>query len=135
MNEIKQLATLQQKYNLKVIPRGDIKDNLIPVDFISGNKSWYLYLSDEYKDFHPENQLMCIFLVLRTLEDYEESSDFLVWCNQYGLNASHIHWLSYFKELDNRYTEIKNTLGTIDSIISSLEYQLRSGAFYELTQL
>ncbi|MCB0493910.1 MAG: hypothetical protein KDC93_16010 [Cyclobacteriaceae bacterium] len=135
MNEIKQLATLQQKYNLKVIPRGDIKDNLIPVDFISGNKSWYLYLSDEYKDFHPENQLMCIFLVLRTLEDYEESSDFLVWCNQYGLNASHIHWLSYFKELGNRYTEIKNTLGTIDSIISSLEYQLRSGAFYELTQL
>jgi len=135
MNEIKQLATLQQKYNLKVIPRGDIKDNLIPVDFISGNKSWYLYLSDEYKDFHPENQLMCIFLVLRTLEDYEESSDFLVWCNQYGLNASHIHWLSYFKELGNRYTEIKNTVGTIDSIISSLEYQLRSGAFYELTQL
>jgi len=135
MNEIKQLATLQQKYNLKVIPRGDIKDNLIPVDFISSNKSWYLYISDEYKDFHPENQLMCIFLVLKTLEDYEESSDFLVWCNQYGLNASHIHWLSYFKELDNRYTEIKNTLGTIDSIISSLEYQLRSGAFYELTQL
>jgi hypothetical protein len=135
MNEIKQLAALQQKYDLKVIPRGAIKDNLIPVDFISGNKSWYLYISDEYNDFHPKNQLMCIFLVLRTLEDYEESSDFLVWCNQYGLNASHIHWLTYFKELGIRYTEIKNTLGTIHSMISSLEYQLRSGAFYELTQL
>ncbi|MEQ8361929.1 MAG: hypothetical protein RIF39_04230 [Cyclobacteriaceae bacterium] len=135
MNEIDQLAALQQKFELKVIPRGDIIDNMISVDFISRNKTWHLYIGDEYKDFNTEKQLMCIFLVLRTLEDYEESSDFLVWCNQYGLNASHIHWLTYFKELDIRYTEIKNTLGTIDSIISSLEYQLRSGAFYELTQL
>lgn len=135
MNEINQLTALQQKHELKVIPRGSTTDNLISVDFVSKEKSWHLYIEDEYGDFNAEKQLMCIFLVLRALEDYQEANDFLDWCKQSGLNANNPQWLPYFKDLKTRYAEIKNTLGEIDSIILSLDYQLRSGAFYQLTQL
>ncbi|MFZ1805618.1 MAG: hypothetical protein WAU36_00260 [Cyclobacteriaceae bacterium] len=135
MNEINQLIALQQKHGLKVVPRGNTVDNLISVDFFSKDKSWHLFIEDEYGDFNSEKQLMCIFLVLRALEDYDEASDFLDWCNQSGINANDSLWLPYFKDLATSYAEIKNTLGEIDSVILSLEYQLRSGAFYELTQL
>ncbi|MBZ0244869.1 MAG: hypothetical protein K8H85_02880 [Cyclobacteriaceae bacterium] len=133
--EINQLQALQKQYGLKVSVRNAAFDRRIFADFFINNKSWALYLDDEYNDFKEEKQLLAIFLVLRALEDYKEAADFTDWCQQNGLDASSSDWLTYYKQLAQSYAEIEDTIGTIDSFINSLDYQLRSGAFSELVSL
>ena len=133
--EIEQLVALQKKYGLSVASKGTVKDRMILVDFAADGKSWPLYIEDEYNDFDSEKQLLCIFLTLRALEDFQESSDFTDWCKQSFLDASNPDWLTYYKELGYRHTEIEETIGPIDSFINSLDYQLRSGAFSALVDI
>ena len=111
------------------------KGDFFQVRFYIAEQYWNIYIDDEYGDFDPKKQLLCIYLVLRALEDYEEASDYLQWCLHHALEASDSSWLSYFRNLTKAYDQIKAKLGAINSFISSLDYQLRSGAFAELVEM
>ena len=89
-------------------------------------------MDDEYRDFDEQKPLVCLFLVLRSLEDFAESTDYLNWCNVYHLNASDMKWLTYYRDLPASYAGIEKQIGPINSFISDLDYQLRSGVFYAL---
>ena len=97
-----------------------------------GEKSWVILVDDEYDDLIQERQLMCFFLVLRELEIYQSESDFLRWCSQNGWDPKDSKLLYYYKQLGKTVLEIESIIGEIDSKISGLDYELRTGVIDEL---
>ena len=90
------------------------------------NASWNLYIDDEYSDFNEDRQVIALFLVLTALDDYKESSDFLVWAKENFLDASETKWLEYYRSLAKTYNEIKAVLGNLDSQIDYYDYSMQT---------
>ena len=130
--ELQELHNLQQNFALEVVATDSSKDHMIGVCFQALDKQWHLFIEDEFNDFHPENQLMCLFLVLKALEDYNDEPDFLAWTNYHSLNPADPFWLQYYRDFGPIYDEIATTIGPIDPMISDLDYQLGSGVMYAL---
>lgn len=130
--EIDQLHLLQKQKELSISFVHEIKKGLLEVVFKSGTKSWNLFIDDEYGDFKEENQLLCIFLVLKSLEDYAETEDYLEWCKISYLEPGESRWLDYYRNLSKIHNEIEKVLGSIHPIISSFDYELRAGAYSAL---
>jgi hypothetical protein len=132
--EIDKLKSLQQRHHFKVrLVSAD--GSLLLVTLATGGYTWSLFVDDEYGDFNERQPLLCLYLVLRALEDYKDEHDFLKWCNLYGLSPDDVTWLTYYRGLAKSYREIVTVLGEPDSCINSLDYQLRSGAFSALLRL
>lgn len=128
--EIEKLKSIYTAHNISIkrlLPTN--KDGFVYAEMTIGTKSWKLYVDDEYEDCTKYNPIVALFLTLFSLEIYHDSVDYLDWCHQNLLDASDIKWLTYYKSLERTYEEIKNELGEIDSCISSLDYQLRTGIF------
>ena len=126
--EIERLKNLYTTHNISIkrlVPK--YKEGFILAEMTIGAKSWNLYVDDEYEDCSKNNPLVAFYLILSSLEEYQDSLDYLDWCHQNLLDASDLIWLSYYKTLEKTYSEIKIELGEIDSCISSLDYQLRTG--------
>lgn len=133
--DINRLKLLQEEYALRVsaIDTPTV-DKPFRVELRLRGQSWLLYIEDEYGDFSLSNQLACLSLVLRSLEDYGKAEDYINWCVQHGLNASDNRWLDYFLGLEWLHIEIKEAMGKIEPGISSWDYQLRLGAYAALMQ-
>ncbi len=129
LREVRDLHEIRIKLNIF----GNIGD-LKGVELYIGDESWQVLVDDEYNDLIEDHQLMCLFLVLRELETYLTEPDFLKWCMQNGSDASDFHLLQYYRELGRSVYEIEKRIGTIDSRISSLDYELRTGIIHELIQ-
>ncbi len=131
--KVQQLLQLQKRYKLRV-EKESLDENLsfIKVRFYIGKVSWEVFVDNEYRYFNTSRQLICVYLVLSALEEYQEAEDYLIWCKANGLNASELSWLDYYKYLSKVIVEIEKLLGTINSYIDPLEYQLGSGSFYAL---
>lgn len=104
------------------------------VDFIIGEQSWPILIDDEYNDLREDRQLMALFLVLRELEIYQSEPDFLKWCMQNGSDPADFHLLEYYRSMGRSMYAIEKIIGTIDSHISSLDYELRTGIIRELVE-
>lgn len=131
--ELDKLIQLKNDFHLRVESLTPTANStFFKVRFIIKEESWEIYIDDEYKYFDVSKQLLCIYLVLSALEDYQEATDYLQWCKHNGLNASETLWLVYYKELGKSHAAIESKLHKIDSCISSFDYQLRAGAFSEL---
>ena len=131
-SEIELLQLLQEKHHLSVVALNKpSKEGMIPVLFHVGKKTYDLYVYDEYQDFDAKNQLLCIYLVLSAIEDYLGSQDYLVWCKNQTITPDDT-WLQYYRDLASKCREMELVLGKIDSYIPHLEYELRSGSYYEL---
>ena len=101
------------------------------------NNIYIIYVDDEYNDVNEANQLMCFFLILRELEIFNDSTDYLNWCKQLGVNliAYDQKLRAYYNSLKISYSEIEKALGKIDSCISSLDYQLSTGVVKKLRSM
>lgn len=130
--EVQHYIKLWKYHELHVEGLEEPSEDLFLVEFKSKHKTWKLYIEDECSYFKNSNQLVRIYLVLRALEDYKIEEDFLKWCNYYGIEVSESKWLEYYRDLDKIYAEIEQTLGNIDPVIPSMEFELQSGAFSEL---
>ncbi|MCB9196493.1 MAG: hypothetical protein H6598_09740 [Flavobacteriales bacterium] len=108
------------------------EEPLIPLKLSIDENSWIIYVDDEYQDLNIGNPMMCLFLVLNSLVIYQESTDYLDWCNQNGINSSELKWLDYYQELSSTYSSIDRILGEIDPCIRPLDYQLRTGVVTSL---
>ncbi|MEM9916904.1 MAG: hypothetical protein AAF990_02340 [Bacteroidota bacterium] len=124
-----QKAPLRFERHLQPAPK-----SLIWVDFMAGTQSWSLLVDDEYGDFSENSPLMCLFLILFSLEIYRESSDYLQWCKQQGLDATRLAYLDYYRSLEEICRQIEAVLGPIDSCIPPLDYQLRTGIIEALRE-
>jgi hypothetical protein len=130
--EVKKLNRLIRTNDLKVSDGRQETEELLEVRFHAAAQTWRLFIEDEYKDFNPENQPLCVYLVLRALEDYQIEPDFLHWCEYYYLDPNEPKWLDYYRELGTTYREIEMIIGKPDSFITTMDYDLRSGPMDEL---
>lgn len=131
--EIEKLKEYQEKNGIHISLLGE-KDSLLFVKFESNNGAWDIYIQDEGGDFDEANQILCIYFALKSLEDYIDETDFLAWSNFYGLDDFDTFWLDYYRSLDKIIYEIEFHFGKIDPFINSFDYELRAGAFQELTK-
>lgn len=134
--ESKRLAALPKKYDVQVKELESEPDleELIAVEFSAGGKSWNLFIKDEYDDFDTDNQLVCIYLCLRALEDYSDCEDVNDWCKMYSIRPHSNVITNYHKQLRKTYQEIKAVIKNIDPCISAYDYEMRGGAYNELVE-
>lgn len=133
--ELVKLNDLIQKHQLSVEFNEIKRGNLLEVIFRTGRSQWLLFIEDECGDFDINNQSLCAYLVLKSLDDYKGLSDFLAWTNFYYLKANDGFWLQYYRDLAGIVREIENEIGVIDPFINGMDYELRSGAFDALVRL
>ena len=124
-NQIKRLRTYFDNHKINIRQsEHPFKSDFFKVEIQIDGNSWQLFIDDEYRDFSEANQLICLFLVLLALETYEDSDDFLDWCNENNLDSTNSDWLSYYKSLEEIYNQIHESLGSIDCCISPYEYYM-----------
>lgn len=100
------------------------ESDFFKVQLTINDQSWFIFIDDEYHDFMESNQLICLFLVLMALENYDDSEDYLDWCKENALDSTNLVWLNYYKSLEGTYNELEKILGTIDTCISPFEYYM-----------
>jgi len=131
MNKYPEIEKLKRIYLSQDISINKLEpideDWFVLVKMKIGGQSWEIYVDDEYGDFELNKPLVSFFLVLFSLEMYDDSLDYLEWCKQNLIDSSNSKWLDYYKSLEKTYAEIKSIFGEIDSCISSMDYQLRTG--------
>ena len=126
--EIKALLDHFKAHRIEIGQVGDYRHHgLIEVSFSIDDVTWTLYVDDEYKDFKEDRPVMCLYLVLFSLEMYQDSDDFLVWCNYWNLDTSDSKWLEYYRDLGGITRDIESKLGSLDPQVNDLDYQLRTG--------
>jgi len=52
-------------------------------------KEFVMLVADEYDDIPQGNALVILNLIIYECEEFENAADYLVWCNDKGLDASH----------------------------------------------
>lgn len=100
------------------------------VEFTIKGHSIQLHLDNEYKDFNTDNPLLHAELALAHLEDVEDSTDVLQWCNWYGLRTSKSGILDYYQDLvafnDKIRSYFKNQ--KIESFVHSFDFEMNQRA-------
>ena len=95
-------------------------------------QSFEFYVDDEYKDFDIDNPVLHLCLVLRELEGYELADDYLIWCKERFIDPADSQALVNYRNLGRIYSEVEKIIGTIDSHISDLDFELNAGAAQSL---
>ncbi len=98
------------------------------VDFKFGGKEFHLFVDDEYDDFRNNYPLLNLCLVLRELEGYDYADDYLVWCQERGLNEGNPQVQSNYKHLGDVYADITSIMGKIDSQVSDFDFEMNARA-------
>ncbi|MEP2935328.1 MAG: hypothetical protein ABJM06_06395 [Gilvibacter sp.] len=103
---------------------------LVPCNLRLKRYSFDVFLDDEYEDVKRNNQLLLFELSLQSLVQVRESSDFLDWCNQLGLNPVHSSLLDYYKKAHAFCEQIAFlfTGNTVQGFISNWDFGLNAGA-------
>tara|TARA_R110001632_G_scaffold199060_2_gene321448 strand:+ start:15768 stop:16205 length:438 start_codon:yes stop_codon:yes gene_type:complete len=102
------------------------------VAFTIEKETFYFYVEDEYGDIKYNYPLLNLCLVLRELEFYAESSDYLVWCQDRYFDPENNSILAHFKNLKTVYQSVEKIIGKIESYISNWDFEMGSGASWEL---
>jgi len=92
-----------------------------------GKQSFKLFVEDDYEDFKYNYPILNFCIVLRELEDFKFSNDYLLWCVECHLNASDLKIKNYYKDLDRIYNKIKAVLGKIKSFIPDRDFEFEMG--------
>lgn len=133
--EINRLNALREKFDVSIRKTGKfLRDrNYYPeVVFRIGSTSYNIYIDDEFNDLRIGNSLLNLCLVLRSLEIYEDTDDYLQWCTELGIDSSDNIARAYHMGLRTMYSEIESRIGKIDSCISDFDFELNAGAAQEL---
>lgn len=134
-NQIQQLQSIIQKH--KITFEYLEEDYLDPSEyykavlFLIGDKVYKIYVDHEYRDLDLKIQELSLFLVLRELELASECEDFEIWVAEQMIQLND-RTINYYYDLKAYTTEIEGILGSIDPIISQMEFELNSGAIQEL---
>ena len=103
---------------------------LTPVIFKIKNKEFSFLIDDEYRDLDNPNRLLRVELMLRFLELFEESEDYLVWCRYHMLDSNTPGLLTYFRKVVEQYDLVSAILNQhpIECFLSDLDWELNAGA-------
>jgi len=137
--EISALNNIYINYNVEIqVSRpkclGDKKD-YPSVSLKLGGRTFEMYADDEQDYFTYNYPLLNLCIVLRELEYYIETEDYLVWCTELKLDSTNEQVLAYFRGLATIYREVESIIGKIDSQISDWDFEMGSGAMYALRKI
>ncbi len=133
---IEALNKLYIKHHVSVaISKTDFLDHeqLMPKTILQiDDKKFELYLDDEFNNIKLDYPLLNFCIVLRELEDFQFSNNYEIWCKERNIDSSDLKIKSYYHRLDNIYHEIEKLLGSINSYISSFDFEFDMGEAYAL---
>jgi len=136
--QIKALEDIYRKHDVKITIS---KDEFLggnkeypAVKFTIGNKTFDLFIDDEYEDLKFGFPVLNLCLVLRELEYYKSTYDYLLWCNENKFDPANIQVLSYYRSLGATYREIEAILSEINSQISDWDFEMNAGPGYYIRQ-
>lgn len=129
--ELSQFYRFINDQEVSVSYTGKIVDELLSVTLKSKDKEWNLFIENEYDDFDVNNQPVCIYLVLRALDDFRIEANFKNWSGYFSLEHND-HWKGYYAYLGKAYAEIETLWGSIDTFIKDDDYLMCDGAYVEL---
>lgn len=113
-------------------------------DFLAGDKTYRavtfkldgqvfnFYVEDELDDIRYNYPLLNLCLVLRELEGYEYTQDYLAWCQERYLDPKNEAILANFRNLATIYRDVEKIIGEINSQVSDWDFEMDSGASWEL---
>jgi len=137
--EIEALNKVYVQYKVEVqVSRLDCLNGSKEYPFVSftvGGKTFKMFANDENSDFRYNYPLLNLCVVLRELEYYNETKDFLVWCAELYLDPSNNQVLAYYRDLARIYREVEGVIGEISSHVSDWDFEMGSGAMYELRKI
>lgn len=102
------------------------------VTFKIGGKVFNFYVEDELDDIRYNYPLLNLCLVLRELEGYAYAQDYLIWCQERYLDPKDEAILSNYRSLATIYRDVEKIMGKIDSQVSDWDFEMGSGASWEL---
>lgn len=102
------------------------------VEFKMGGKTFHLYVEDELDDIRYNYPLLNLCLVLRELEGYALTTDYLIWCQERYLDPKNEAALAHYRNLGSVYREVEKIMGKIHSQVSDWDFEMGSGASWEL---
>ena len=108
------------------------KNEYPAVTFKLGGEYFKMYVDDEQDDFRSNYPLLNLCVVLRELEYYNETEDFLLWCTEMFLDPSNSQVLTYYRDLAEIYRGVEAILGKVDSFVSDWDFEMGSGVMHEL---
>lgn len=130
----KNIAALQKiltDFDIKINVNNEIYldeyKNVKAVELVMQNESFNLFIDDEYDDFVYKNPILNLCIVLRELEDYKFSNDYLIWCAERHIKPQNETARQFYMGLDKIYFEIKLILGEINSFIPSMDFEFDMG--------
>lgn len=124
-NKIETFRKWAERFPFEVIQTGKKYLIFTIVELKIGRDTWTIYVDDEYQDLLKNKQLFSLYLVLRELQEYSDSDDYLDWCANCGLESNDDHLLAYFRDLGRISREIEAKIGTFELPITDFEYQMR----------
>ena len=134
--EIAALEELIRKFSirLKRLDKPGLREGVesLAISFSIRERSFELFIEDEYKDWQEKNQALCLCLALRELEEYEEEADYFSWCNARGYPGNIERIRQYHMDLRRIYREVEEVLGEIDAQVSNWDFEMNAGAAQEL---
>ncbi len=133
--EIKKLQTLIQDHKISFdyldADYLDLKEYYKAVLFEIGGRVYKIYVDHEYKDIDRKIPELSLFLVLRELELVAETDTFEIWAAEQMIELND-QIRNYYLDLKSISKEIEKQLGSLDPILSQMEYELNAGSVQEL---
>ena len=134
--EIKALQNIYINYNVEICFSSTdfLSENkdYRAVEFKLNSKTFNFYVEDELDDIKYNYPLLNLCLVLRELEGYVDAEDYLIWCRERYLDPKNEIILANYKDLATIYSEVEKIIGKISSFISNWDFEMGSGASWEL---
>ncbi len=128
----------------KIFIKHKVEIRFSTTDFLNGNKDYcavefklegklfHFYVEDEHSDIQYNYPLLNLCLVLRELEYYAETPDYLIWCQERYFDPKNIAVLTHYRSLASIYREVEKIIGKIDSQVSDWDFEMGSGASWDL---
>lgn len=137
--EIKALRDIYKKHKVKIaVSNKDFlggNTDYYAIKFTLGDQTFNMYAYDEQSDFKIDNPLLNLVVVLRELDYYKDSHDYLLWCLELKLDSANTQVLSYYRSLGAIYREIEKVMGKIDPIFSDWDFEMNIGGIKYLREI
>jgi len=102
------------------------------VAFILGDSNYQFYVEDEYYDRKYNYPLLNLCLVLRELEHINETPEYSIWCKEHYLEPTLESVILHYENLKTVCSKVKTILGEVKSYVSDWDFEMGSGAAWEL---
>ncbi|HAE13234.1 MAG: hypothetical protein H6548_09380 [Chitinophagales bacterium] len=101
------------------------------VEAMISGQAFTIPVDDEYDDPITANKAMQWHMILRTVADYEDSNDFLTWCNELGMDSTSLEVLAMYRHLNDIVPGLRRVAGEVQPL-SHFDQQMNTGAMQSL---